>query len=105
MRSKTMGRRDDEISKHDELTIDNVDEQIERLTRLPVQHPFAQTPLARTIRNIQRLYKEEQQLEESWVRISAYLANTPEDASTTHYKDGYKNSQIRQGEKIMSERK
>lgn len=61
-------------SRDEELTIKNVDEQVEReLAQLLTSQPLAVTSLTRTVRNLQAIYEEDRRLAQVWERINSHV--------------------------------
>jgi len=62
-------------SRDEELTLENVDEQIERcLAPSQELQPATVTSLARTVHNLQSVYEEERRLEDVWARINSRVS-------------------------------
>ena len=55
----------------EELTLANVDEQIEHLQTSQAVHAGAATPLTRLVRDLQNVYVEERRLETAWERLNS----------------------------------
>jgi hypothetical protein len=58
-------------NRDDDLTIENVDEQIEELARFQVSQPPPTASLARTIHNLQSIYAEDSRQADIWARINS----------------------------------
>lgn len=81
-------------NRDEEFTLENVDEQVEHLLAwLQASHP-PKTFLARTIRNLQIIYKEDRRLENAWTRINnaastLKLQNVPIAGPSNGSKEGH----------------
>lgn len=62
-------------SRDEELTLENVDEQVAReLAQFQASQPSTMTPLARTVRNLQIIYEEKRRLEHVWERLNNHVS-------------------------------
>jgi hypothetical protein len=68
----------------DELTIENVDEQVEELAQLRASPPSETASLARTIRNLQDMYAEDRRQASIWERISSRASVLADGAAINH---------------------
>jgi hypothetical protein len=58
-------------NRDDDLTIENVDEQVEEFAHFQVSQPPPAASLARTIRNLQSIYAEDSRQADIWARINS----------------------------------
>lgn len=62
-------------SRDEELIIENVDEQVARvLEQIQTSQSPAETPLDRTVRNLQMIYEEDRRVERVWERINSHAS-------------------------------